>query len=236
MTVTRRRFLGTALGLGSDIAFNDGKAAESLLEKLADFSVGGAEAAQQKGIEALTQEDIIYDINRARKKLDWGRSQKGYDDIFADFESIYTKSMAKYGQTRDTSFLKTAVVSAMYAGRAILDASSLNNGKKRESLDRALSSYGNAIHARQMLGTDKSYLYKRNLIDLQVADENLIRKRTSEVYEELVRITQGREKDAYLRSLIETYKRLVNLTGGTERFNYQSRIQDLSPQIGKINK
>ena len=236
MTLTRRGLLGALGGFGSDITFNGGKATKSILEQLADFGVGEAEAAQLKGIESLTQDEVIYDINRARKKLDWGRSQKGYDDIFGNFESIYTKSMAKYNQTQDTFFLKAAVISAMYAGKSMLDASSLNNGKKRESLERALSSYGNAIRARQMIGTNNTSLYKRNLIDLPVADEKLIRKRTSEAYEELVRITRGREKDNYLKSLIETYKRLVNLTDGTERLNYQSRIQDLSPQIGKSIK
>jgi len=235
MDISRRRFLGIGTGFGADL-LTGGNVTKSALEKMADFGVGGAEAAQQKGIGALTKEDTIYDINRARKKLDVGRSQKGYDGIFTDFESLYAKSMVKYEQTRDTFFLKTAVVSAMYAGRAMLDASSLNNGKKRKSLDRALSSYENAMKARQMLGTDNSPLYKINLIDLPVADEKLIRKRTSEAYEELVRITLGREKDTYLTSLIEAYKRLVALTNGTEKLNYQSRIQEISPQIGKINK
>ena|SRR3989338_760595 len=227
MEITRRGFLGAASFGLTDIILNNGMVASGLLVK-------NAEAAQPKGIESLTQDEVVYDINRARKKLDWGRSQKGYDEVFAHFESIYAKSMAKYEQTKDAFFLKTAVISAMYAGLAMLNASQLNNGKKRESLDRALFSYGNAIHARQMLGTGKSSLYKRNLIELPVADEKLIRKKTSEAYEELIRITLGREKDTYLKSLIETYKRLAQLTNGTERLNYQSRIQELSPQIGKI--
>ena len=233
MAIGRREFMTTALGIGSDITFNGGKTATSFLEKLADFGVGNAEAAQPKGIESLTLDEVIYDINRARRKLDIGRSQKGYEDAFAHFTSIYDKSVVRYEQTKDASFLKTAVVSSMYAGRAMLDASSLNNGKKKESLDRALSSYGNAINARQMLGTDRSPLYKLNLIDLPVADEKLIRKRIAEAYEELVRITRGGEKGNYLRSLIKTYERLIQLTDGTERFNYQSRIQDISPQLGK---
>lgn len=226
MEITRRGFLGAASFGLTDLILNNGRVASELLVK-------NVEAAQPKGIESLTQNGVIYDINRARKKLDWGRSQKGYDEVFADFDSIYSKSMAKHEQTKDTFFLKAAVVSAMYAGKSMFDASSLNNGKKRESLDRALSSYGNAISARELLGTDKSTLYKINLIDLPVADEKLIRKRTAETYEELVKITRRREKDTYLKSLIETYKRLVNLTDGTEKFNYTSRIHALSSQLSR---
>ncbi len=233
MTIARRGFLGTALGFGSDVAFNDGKATKSLLEKLAD--VGSAEASQHnRGIESLTQDDVIYDINRALQKVKWGRSQKGYEDAFAHFSSIYDISMARYHQTKDEFFLRAAVVSAMYAGKSMLDASSLNNGKKMENLRNALFSYGNTLATRQKLGTGKHDLYKKGIIDQPVADEKLIRKRTAEAYEELIRITSGREKENYLRSLIATYKRLTQLTDGTEKFNYQIRIQDVSAQLGKI--
>ena len=225
MEVTRRGFLGAASFGLADLVLNNGS--------ISDLLVKNAEATPYKGIESLTQDDFIYDINRALQKVKLGRNRSGYEDAFAHFTSTYDKSLVKYNQTQDAFFLKTAVVSAMYAGRTMLDTSSLNHGKKKESLDRALSSYGNAINARQMLGTDKSPLYKRNLIDLPVADEKLIRKRISEVYEELVRITRGWEKENYLRSLIKTYERLIQLTDGTERFNYQARIQDISPQLGK---
>ncbi|KAF0193435.1 MAG: hypothetical protein FD167_5970, partial [bacterium] len=128
MTIARRGFLGTALGFGSDVVFNNGRATKSLLERLVD--VGSAEAAPKRGIDSLTQDDVIHDINRALKKVEWGRSQKGYEDAFTHFTSIYYKSMSKYEQTKDQFFLKAVVVSAMYAGKSMLDASSLNNGKK----------------------------------------------------------------------------------------------------------
>ena len=40
----RRNFVGTILGIGSDMTFNGGKTATYFLEKLADFGVENAEA------------------------------------------------------------------------------------------------------------------------------------------------------------------------------------------------
>lgn len=237
MGISRRGFFGLGAGIGADLA-TGGNVTKSALEAMADLALPGeAEAAlqigQQKGIEYLTQEHAVYDINRALQKVKGGRSQKGYEEAFVHFSSIYDKSMARFENTKDQFFLKTAVVGAMYAGWSMIDASSLNNGKKKTNLEMGLFMYGQALAARQKLGGAKHSVYKRNLIDLPVADEKLIRERAVEAYEALIPISSGKEKTTYLRSLVETYKRLVQLTDGTERINYRNRVQDISLQLGK---
>ena len=107
MAISRRSFIGAAFGFASDIVFNKRKVTNSLLEELAVGNADAAEVNQQKtksasngGIEStianLTHDQMIFDINRGLKEIKWGKDQKGYDDAFAHFTSIYDKSIAKY--------------------------------------------------------------------------------------------------------------------------------------------
>ena len=138
------------------------------------------DASENDSVEVLAAK-----FDKARKFIDKGPKADEYVRAHRTLSSIYNVVVSKYEQ--DTTALKVAVISAMFAAHAMNKAAELDQQNVPKYYSNALTNYKNANIARSNLPVQNLELYVRRTMvrPLHVASPDFIQQRIMETEKRL---------------------------------------------------
>lgn len=249
MTTSRRNFLAALFGFGMDGALNKGGVTNFLLETIADFSVKEVEAAKPTASATKPEQKSIDDIAITLQKGENFLNNNQYKQSYEKFTRAYNKSETSLQETNNDQFYLLKIAALMYRSAALVKSpSNIIEGAQSGTISNhktALDLYTQALELRLKRSGIGYAVRTSHGKEILIADERLIRKRLTQVYEQLMDFVEpskdptkdpkmrGARKNAfenYKHQLIFNYQRLLETEpDDSDCIPILSRLINLTP-------